>query len=129
MWVHCTYGIERVFIVCAKGCGCNLCSCCECIVCAGIVNSLLSFRALLPLSRLTYCAYLTHPLIMVVTGFSMDGPLHLHNLLVVSSFSLLTIWTIMDFNVVTTSHWHSVSINVLSLALNSMTNKLIFVDF
>ncbi|PNF32655.1 hypothetical protein B7P43_G15059 [Cryptotermes secundus] len=56
---------------------------CRCCLCRGcIVNSLLSFRALLPLSRLTYCAYLTHPLIMVVTGFSMDGPLHLHNLLV-----------------------------------------------
>jgi hypothetical protein len=81
-------------------CECNLCLCCECNVCAGIVNSLLSFRALLPLSRLTYCAYLTHPLIMVVTGFSMDGPLHLHNLLVVSLCSLLTIWIIIDFYVV-----------------------------
>ena len=53
-------------------------------VCAGVVNRLLSFRALFPLSRLTYCAYLSHPLIMVITGFSMDGPFHIHNLLVVS---------------------------------------------
>ncbi|XP_049782789.1 nose resistant to fluoxetine protein 6-like [Schistocerca cancellata] len=49
----------------------------------GAVNSLLSFRALYPLSRLTYCAYLVHPLIMFLTSFQMDGPLHIHNGLVV----------------------------------------------
>ncbi|CAH0389766.1 unnamed protein product [Bemisia tabaci] len=48
----------------------------------GCVNSLLSFRLLQPLSRLTYCAYLVHPVIMVLTSFQMDGPLHLHNGLV-----------------------------------------------
>ena len=37
-----------------------------------------------PLSRLTYCAYLVHPLIMMITVTQMDGPLHLHNDLVVS---------------------------------------------
>ncbi|XP_063243090.1 nose resistant to fluoxetine protein 6-like [Bacillus rossius redtenbacheri] len=49
----------------------------------GVVNNLLSFRALYPLSRLTYCAYLVHPVIMVLTTFLMDGPLHLHNGIVV----------------------------------------------
>ncbi|XP_014254661.1 nose resistant to fluoxetine protein 6-like [Cimex lectularius] len=43
----------------------------------GCVNSLLSCRLLQPLSRLTYCAYLIHPVIMVLTSFQMDGPLHL----------------------------------------------------
>lgn len=57
----------------------TLCKYWLCFVCAGVVNSLLSFRALFPLSRLTYCAYLLHPLVMVVTAFSMDGPLHIHN--------------------------------------------------
>ncbi|PSN50317.1 hypothetical protein C0J52_10111 [Blattella germanica] len=49
---------------------------------AGLVNNLLSMKVLYPLSRLTYCAYLTHPLVMVIAGFSMDGPIHLHNLMI-----------------------------------------------
>ncbi|XP_001946627.2 nose resistant to fluoxetine protein 6 [Acyrthosiphon pisum] len=47
----------------------------------GCVNSALSCRLLQPLSRLTYCAYLVHPIIMTMTNFQMDGPLHLHNLI------------------------------------------------
>lgn len=50
----------------------------------GCVNSALSCRLLQPLSRLTYCAYLVHPIIMAMTNFQMDGPLHLHNLITVS---------------------------------------------
>lgn len=50
----------------------------------GCVNSALSCRLLQPLSRLTYCAYLVHPLIMAMTNFQMDGPLHLHNLITVN---------------------------------------------
>lgn len=49
----------------------------------GYINKVLSFRALQPLSRLTYCAYLLHPMIQVLTSYQMDGPLHLHNALVV----------------------------------------------
>uniref|UniRef100_A0A8D8RX64 Nose resistant to fluoxetine protein 6 n=1 Tax=Cacopsylla melanoneura TaxID=428564 RepID=A0A8D8RX64_9HEMI len=47
----------------------------------GCINSALSFRMLQPLSRLTYCAYLVHPVIMVATSFQMDGPMHIHNAL------------------------------------------------
>lgn len=47
----------------------------------GCINSALSFRMLQPLSRLTYCAYLVHPVIMVLTSFQLDGPLHIHNAL------------------------------------------------
>lgn len=47
----------------------------------GCVNSALSFRMLQPLSRLTYCAYLVHPVVMVLTSFQMDGPMHIHNAL------------------------------------------------
>lgn len=53
----------------------------------GCVNSALSCRLLQPLSRLTYCAYLVHPIIMTMTNFQMDGPLHLHNLITVSALS------------------------------------------
>ncbi|XP_020277996.1 nose resistant to fluoxetine protein 6-like [Pseudomyrmex gracilis] len=46
---------------------------------ARMIDSLLSLRLMYPLSRLTYCAYLVHPVIMMVTCNHMDGPLHLHN--------------------------------------------------
>ncbi|XP_076233140.1 nose resistant to fluoxetine protein 6 [Calliopsis andreniformis] len=46
---------------------------------ARMIDSLLSLRLMYPLSRLTYCAYLVHPLIMMITVTQMDGPLHLHN--------------------------------------------------
>lgn len=50
---------------------------------ARAINSLLSLRLMYPLSRLTYCAYLVHPVIMMITCTQMDGPLHLHNGIVV----------------------------------------------
>ncbi|KAK9881174.1 hypothetical protein WA026_014522 [Henosepilachna vigintioctopunctata] len=43
----------------------------------GPLNSLLSCKLLVPLSRLTYCAYLIHPVLMFLTSFILDGPLHL----------------------------------------------------
>ncbi|KAF6205201.1 hypothetical protein GE061_019368 [Apolygus lucorum] len=45
----------------------------------GWVNSLLSCKLLQPLSRLAYCAYLVHPVIMVLTSFQMEGSLHINN--------------------------------------------------
>lgn len=54
---------------------------------APMIDSLLSLRLMYPLSRLTYCAYLVHPIIMMITVTQMDGPLHLHNDLVVSESS------------------------------------------
>ncbi|KAK2584116.1 hypothetical protein KPH14_006557 [Odynerus spinipes] len=49
---------------------------------ARVIDSILSLRLMYPLSRLTYCAYLVHPVIMMITAMQMDGPLHLHNGLV-----------------------------------------------
>ncbi|XP_043500964.1 nose resistant to fluoxetine protein 6-like [Polistes fuscatus] len=46
---------------------------------ARMIDSILSLRLMYPLSRLTYCAYLVHPVIMMITAGQMDGPLHLHN--------------------------------------------------
>lgn len=43
----------------------------------GPVNSILSSKFFAPLSRLTYCAYLIHPLIMLSAVAHMDGPMHL----------------------------------------------------
>lgn len=45
----------------------------------GLINSALSYRGLLPLSRLTYCAYLVHPTIMMYISFLLDGPYHMQN--------------------------------------------------
>ncbi|XP_012278977.1 nose resistant to fluoxetine protein 6 [Orussus abietinus] len=53
---------------------------------AALINKLLSLRLMYPLSRLTYCAYLVHPVIMMITSNKMDGPLHLHNDLVLIVF-------------------------------------------
>ncbi|KAK6641346.1 hypothetical protein RUM44_013055 [Polyplax serrata] len=56
--------ISWVIIACVTGYG-------------GPVNSILSSKMFAPLSRLTYCAYLVHPLIMLSAIAHMDGPIHL----------------------------------------------------
>ncbi|XP_059047455.1 nose resistant to fluoxetine protein 6-like [Achroia grisella] len=53
----------------------------------GLINSALSYRGFLPLSRLTYCAYLIHPTIMVISTFHLDGPLHLQNTMVIITYA------------------------------------------
>ncbi|XP_072384024.1 nose resistant to fluoxetine protein 6-like [Diabrotica undecimpunctata] len=49
----------------------------------GPFNSILSCKLFLPLSRLTYCAYLVHPVLMCLTSFHLDGSLHLHQAMAV----------------------------------------------
>nr|XP_034301375.1 nose resistant to fluoxetine protein 6 [Crassostrea gigas] len=46
----------------------------------GIINTLLSWKAFVPLSRLTYCAYLVHPLVMYVYYFNWNFPLYMTDL-------------------------------------------------
>lgn len=53
---------------------------------APAVNRLLSYPAFLPLSRLTYCTYLIHPVGQIVTAFQMQGPLHLQHAMVLTIF-------------------------------------------
>ncbi|EEZ97339.1 nose resistant to fluoxetine protein 6 isoform X1 [Tribolium castaneum] len=48
----------------------------------GPISALLKFKFFLPLSRLTYCAYLIHPVFMCLSSFVLDGPIHLNNSLV-----------------------------------------------
>ncbi|KAF7990013.1 hypothetical protein HCN44_008687 [Aphidius gifuensis] len=43
----------------------------------GWVNKILSAPILYPFSRVTYCAYLVHPLIIRLTAMNMDSPFHL----------------------------------------------------
>ena len=53
----------------------------------GFIDAFLSYKLLHPLSRLTYCAYLVHPIIMTTTNFQMNAPLHLQDSIVVSIFN------------------------------------------
>lgn len=50
------------------------------------IDNLLSYRALLPLSRLTYCAYLIHPVTQIVMSFQLSGTLHIQHALVLTIF-------------------------------------------
>ncbi|KAI8429706.1 hypothetical protein MSG28_000273 [Choristoneura fumiferana] len=73
---HTAWGLALAWVTIACCCGYG-----------GLVNSVLSYRGLLPLSRLTYCAYLVHPTIMMYTCFLLDGPFHLQNSMVIISYS------------------------------------------
>ncbi|XP_050314276.1 nose resistant to fluoxetine protein 6-like [Anthonomus grandis grandis] len=52
----------------------------------GPINTLLSCKLFLPLSRLTYCAYLVHPILMYLTSLILDEPLPLHAVLIIVVF-------------------------------------------
>lgn len=43
----------------------------------GVVNRLLCLKMFAPLSRLSFCAYLIHPLIMISVVAHMESPAHL----------------------------------------------------
>ncbi|CAH2068446.1 unnamed protein product, partial [Iphiclides podalirius] len=73
---HTAWGVALAWVAISCCCGYG-----------GLVNSALSYRGLLPLSRLTYCAYLVHPTIMMYTSFLMDGPLHLQNSIVLTIYA------------------------------------------
>lgn len=50
------------------------------------IDRLLSLRTMLPLSRLTYCAYLVHPVTQICTSLDLKGTLHLQHGLVFTVF-------------------------------------------
>lgn len=43
----------------------------------GYVNKLLSASFLYPFSRVTYCAYLVHPIMIRIMAMRMDSPMHM----------------------------------------------------
>ncbi|XP_033327900.2 nose resistant to fluoxetine protein 6 isoform X2 [Megalopta genalis] len=59
-------GLSWIVIACSTGYG-------------GYVNSILSAPILYPFSRITYCAYLIHPLVIRLTALNLDSPFHLGN--------------------------------------------------
>jgi len=59
----------------------------------GAVNSLLSWRAFIPLSRLTYSAYLIHPIVIQVFYSSFETPLHFSDIVVAYYFASFVVIT------------------------------------
>ncbi|XP_033228459.1 O-acyltransferase like protein isoform X2 [Belonocnema kinseyi] len=57
-------GLAWIVIACSTGYG-------------GYVNDILSAPILYPFSRVTYCAYLVHPIVIRLTAMNADSPLHL----------------------------------------------------
>ncbi|KAE8751285.1 hypothetical protein FOCC_FOCC001856 [Frankliniella occidentalis] len=60
-WAMC---ISWIVIACSCGYG-------------GPINRILSWTVLYPFSRVTYCAYLVHPVVIRLLSMKMDAPLHL----------------------------------------------------
>ncbi|XP_066150020.1 nose resistant to fluoxetine protein 6-like [Euwallacea fornicatus] len=52
----------------------------------GPFNVFLSCKFFVPLSRLTYGAYLVHPIVMFLTSFSLDGSLQIHQIIAIVIF-------------------------------------------
>ncbi|XP_030245000.1 nose resistant to fluoxetine protein 6 [Drosophila navojoa] len=57
----------------------------------GYINSLLSAPCFYPFSRVTYCAYLVHPIVIRSMALNSDAPLHLGGDLMVVMFFGLTV--------------------------------------
>ncbi|XP_008487828.1 nose resistant to fluoxetine protein 6-like [Diaphorina citri] len=72
---HSLWALALAFIViaCSTGYG-------------GFVNSLLSAKCLYPFSRVTYCAYLVHPIVMRSMVMTRDSPMHLGKDIVITLF-------------------------------------------
>uniref|UniRef100_A0A8D9EWU2 Nose resistant to fluoxetine protein 6 n=1 Tax=Cacopsylla melanoneura TaxID=428564 RepID=A0A8D9EWU2_9HEMI len=85
---HSLWALALAFIViaCSTGYG-------------GFVNTLLSNKYLIPFSRVTYCAYLVHPLVMRAMVMTRDAPVHLGKDIVVTLFigQLVTSYLISFF--------------------------------
>ncbi|XP_011256830.1 nose resistant to fluoxetine protein 6 isoform X2 [Camponotus floridanus] len=85
---------------------------------ARMIDSLLSLRLTYPLSRLTYCAYLVHPVIMMITSTQMDGPLHLHNgIVLIVYFGNLVASYLLSFCI--SLAFEAPVVNLLKLAFTS----------
>ena len=52
--------------------------------CEGFINSLLSWSAFVPLSRLTYSAYLVHPILIYWYYFNLQSMVYVSSITMVS---------------------------------------------
>lgn len=74
---HSLWAMSLAWIVVACSCGYG-----------GYVNKLLSAPCIYPFSRVTYCAYLVHPIAIRILALNSDAPLHL------GADSMVCIWNI-----------------------------------
>lgn len=90
LFIHSAWGLSLMWITL---------SCCWGI--ARPVNSFLSYNGFFPLSRLTYCTYLIHPTVMMMTSFQFESPMHLKHGMVVDKaiipILLLSHFTLYSF--------------------------------
>lgn len=56
------------------------------------INKILSYPMFYPFSRLTYCAYLIHPLIQVVSKHNIESTIHLNHYFAVNNFLSIIIF-------------------------------------
>ncbi|XP_055846411.1 nose resistant to fluoxetine protein 6 [Episyrphus balteatus] len=64
----------------------------------GLVNTILSAPCLYPFSRVTYCAYLVHPIVIRAMALSSDAPMHLGaESMIVTFFGLVVCSWILSF--------------------------------
>ncbi|CAH0722126.1 unnamed protein product, partial [Brenthis ino] len=78
LWAAC---VAWVIVACSTGHG-GACLVVLWITGKGWVRALLAAPALYPLSRLTYCAYLVHPVVLRCVAMRLTHPIHLGELLV-----------------------------------------------
>nr|XP_034194410.1 O-acyltransferase like protein-like isoform X2 [Osmia lignaria] len=78
-------GLSWIVVACSTGYG-------------GYVNSILSAPILYPVSRITYCAYLVHPLVIRLTAMNLDSPFHLGNYtMMITFFGQLVLSYLLSF--------------------------------
>ncbi|KAJ8944684.1 hypothetical protein NQ318_015892 [Aromia moschata] len=92
-WVGATYsalshsawamGLSWIVVACVTGYGDSERAT---LALQSIVNKILSATILYPFSRVTYCAYLIHPVVIRVMVMSMDSPLHLGSIVTIIIF-------------------------------------------
>ncbi|XP_055389998.1 nose resistant to fluoxetine protein 6-like [Condylostylus longicornis] len=64
----------------------------------GFINSLLSASCIYPFSRVTYCAYLVHPIVIRALALNSDAPLHLgSDSMVITFFGLVVCSYLLSF--------------------------------
>ena len=78
-------------------------------VVSGLVDTILSWKAFIPLSRLTYSAYLVHPIVIYVYYGSLERPFHYSDISVVSLTKKLILFLTVIYSHKITSwggeHW------------------------
>lgn len=88
--MHVNFFLSTIFFLVAWGVSLMWLTLSCCWKLAKPINSFLSFSGFFPLSRLTYCTYLIHPTVMMITSFQCEAPMHLKHGMVVRKLSVIS---------------------------------------